>query len=84
MENISSLVLDKNLVDKSRDIAAVHLVAYKQRIEMLYNKHVKFHKFKKGKLVLRVAMDFQKENNVWKMAEIWEGSNIFEMFSKGA
>lgn len=35
-ENNASLLLDKDLVDEARDAAVVHMVAYKQRIEMLY------------------------------------------------
>lgn len=39
---------------------------------MLYNKHVKFREFKKGELVLSVAMDVRKETDAGKMAESLE------------
>lgn len=64
-ENNASLALDKDLVDEAWDAAAAHMVHYKQWIEMLYNKHVKFREFKKGELV-RVAMDVRKRGQHWK------------------
>ena len=39
---------------------------------MLYSKHVKFNKFRKGEVVLKVAMDVRKETNDRKMTEKWE------------
>lgn len=49
-ENNASLALDKDLVDEAREAAAAHMVHYKQRIEMLYNKHVKFRNSRRGNL----------------------------------
>ncbi|KAK9204663.1 hypothetical protein WN943_014927 [Citrus x changshan-huyou] len=81
----SSKALDKDLVDEARDATAVHMVAYKQQIKMLYNRHFKFRKFKKGELVLRVAMDARKEVNDRKMIEKWEGPyQIRKVLGKGA
>ena len=41
-------------------------------MKMLYSKHVKFNKFRKGEVVLKVAMDVRKETNDRKTMEKWE------------
>lgn len=40
--------MDKDLVDKARDTATVHMVSYKQRIEMLFNRHAEVLKTQGG------------------------------------
>ena len=51
--NTEAISKDLDMVDELREAAAIHITSYQQRMENLYNKHIKPRAFRVGDLVLR-------------------------------
>ena len=51
--NTKVIIKDLDTADELREVAAIHISSYQQRLESLHNRRIKPRTFKDGELVLR-------------------------------
>ena len=61
------------MADKLREVAAMRIASYQQRLINLYNRHVKPRAFQAGDLVLRRVFENTVDLVVGKFQPNWEG-----------
>ena len=71
-QNAQSLRANLDLLEERREIAQVHMAAYRQKVARYYNTRVKNKAFKAGDLVLRRAAVSQPQDR-GKLTPNWEG-----------
>ena len=57
MANAEAISKDLDMTDELREASAIHIASYEQRMENLYNKHIKLRAFRVGDLVLRKVFE---------------------------
>ncbi|KAK3012713.1 hypothetical protein RJ639_009695 [Escallonia herrerae] len=73
IQNEKALRANLDLLDESREQAAMHLAAYQHRVSKFYDQRVRHHAFQVGDLVLcRIEASAPREA-IGKLAPNWEG-----------
>ena len=67
---------DLDMADELREIATIHIASYQQRIENLYNMHIKLCAFQVKDLVLRKVFENTTDPVAGKFQPNWEGPYI--------
>ena len=67
---------DLDMVDELREAAAIRIASYQQRMENLYNKHIKSRAFRAGDLVPRRVFENTAEPTIKKFQPNWEGPYV--------
>ena len=76
MANTEAISKDLDMVDELREAAAIHITSYQQRMENLYNKHIKPRAFRVGDLVLRKVFENTVDPTTGKCQPNWEGPYV--------
>ena len=71
--NNECMVGNLDALEEWKDMVAVRLANYQQRLAQGYNRRVKPQEFVQGDLVLRKAIRSTKDQSVRKLAPNWEG-----------
>ena len=74
--NIETLIKDLDTADELREEATVRIASYHNRLENLYNRHVKPHVFQPRDLVLRKVFENTANSSTEKFQPNWEGPYI--------
>ena len=72
-ENTEALIKDLDTTDELREVAAVRIVLYQQRLASLHNRRVKLRTFKAKELVLRRVFENTANPADGKFQPDWEG-----------
>ena len=70
--NTEAISKDLDMKDELREVVAVRITLYQQRIENLYNRRVKQRDFRAGYLVLRKAFENTVDLVAYKFQPNWE------------
>ena len=76
MANTEAISKDLDMVDKLREVAAIRIASYQQRMANLYNRHIKSRVFQTGDLVLRKVFENTTDPAADKFQPNWEGPYI--------
>ncbi|XP_075507601.1 uncharacterized protein LOC142544437 [Primulina tabacum] len=80
-DNDTRQATDLDLLEEKREVASIHMEAYKNRIAQSYNRRVVQRSFQVGDLVLRKVQEEQRG----KLEPKWEGPfKVIERLSSGA
>ena len=71
--NTEAVIKDLDTADELREVAAVRITSYQQRLASLHNWRVKSHTFKVGDLVLRRVFENTANPADGKFQPNWEG-----------
>ncbi|XP_075080536.1 uncharacterized protein LOC142166030 [Nicotiana tabacum] len=77
--NNEALLVKLELLDESRDLAHIRMVAQKQRMESYYNQRSNLRYFKVGDLILRKVTQNTRELNGRKLGPTWKGLYRFSV-----
>ena len=75
-DNVEAITKDLDMTNELRKAAAVYIASYQQRLENLYNRHVKPRAFRAGDLVLRRVFENTADLVAGKLYPNWEGSYV--------
>ena len=71
--NTEAVVKDLDTDDELREVAAIHIASYQQRLASLHNRHVKPRTFKVGDLVIRRVFENTANPAYGEFQPNWEG-----------
>ena len=74
--SIEAIIKDLDMADKLREVAAVHIASYQQRLVKLHNRRVRSRTFKVRELVLRRVFENKSNPKDGKFQPNWEGPYI--------
>ena len=74
--NIETVIKDLDTADELHEEATVRIASYHNRLENLYNRHVKPHVFQPRDLVLRKVFENTANPSTEKFQPNWEGPYI--------
>ena len=76
LANSEAISKDLDMEDELREAIPIRIASYQQRMENLYNKHIRPRAFQAGDLVLRKIFENKTDPTVEKFQPNWEGPNI--------
>ena len=71
--NAKAISKDLDMADELRDAASIRIASYQQRIENLYNRHIKPRAFRAEDLVLRRVFENTIDPTAGKFQPNWQG-----------
>ena len=74
--NVEAISKDLDMADEVLEAAAKHIASYQQRMEYLFNRHIKLLAFQAGDLVLRKVFENIANPTVGKFQPYLEGPYI--------
>ena len=74
--NVEAISKDLDMADELWEAFAICIASYQQRMENLYNKHIKSRAFRVGDLVLRKVFENKTDSTAGKFQPNWEGPYV--------
>ena len=72
-QNEGQLMVRLDLLEEYREVAAIRLAEYQQKLAWCYNRGVRVREFSVEDLVLRRAVGSMRDTNIGKLAQTWKG-----------
>ena len=71
-QNEGQLMVRLDLLEEYREVAAIRLAEYQQKLARRYNRDVRVREFNTRDLVLRRAVGSMRDTNTENLAQTWE------------